>query len=78
MNESALKDASKMYSISMDDWLKNSTKPFITVTELSKQRQMIQEKATDQFKSQLKGPNDEFTYPFLNKLKQVCTFKLKH
>ncbi len=64
-----MKDAEKMYSTSMDDWLK-STKPFASSKQLAKKDQEIQEKTTHHFKNNLKGP-DEFQTHFIIQLQKV-------
>jgi len=69
-NESALKDASKIYSSIMDDWMKSSTVPFFSTIELNDQNKVIQEKAIDYLKTQLKGSVD-FNLSFLDRLEQV-------
>ncbi len=70
MNELALTDAEKMYSTTMDDWIKSSTIPFFSTIELKDQNQLVKEKAIDHLKSQLKGSVD-FTLSFLDRLEQV-------
>lgn len=64
-----MKDAEKMYSTSMNDWL-TSTKPFASSKKLAKKDQEMQEKTTNHLKNNLKGPS-EFQTHFIIQLQKV-------
>jgi len=70
VNETALKNAVKMYTSTMNDWIKTSKIPFFSPEELSVQHQMIKDASMDHLKSHSKGPED-FILPFLDYLQQV-------
>lgn len=72
MNEAACKDAKKVYTSSMNDWLEGE-KPFATLESLTKHHQDTYEFVTNHLNANLKGPND-FTEHFLTQLKQVCIY----
>ncbi len=65
----ALNDAGKMYSTSMNDWLRNAP-PFATSEQLFTKNQEIQETTANYLKSRLKGPN-ELISPTNDRLKKV-------
>ena len=71
LNESALIDAAKIYSSTMNEWIKISKIPFSDHV-LNDQHMMIQETATNHLKNHLKGPvNFNLRLPFLNRLQEV-------
>jgi len=66
-----LENAKKMYSSTMDDWLRDSIEPFFSKKELNDQDQRTQEEAISRLNNNLKFAGDDFNAPFYNRLQTV-------
>ena len=66
-----MENAKKMYSSTMDDWLRDSIEPFFSKEELNDQDQRIQKASVSHLDDHLKFAGDDFDAPFYNRLQTV-------